>query len=328
MGFQDNSGDIIFDVVLTDEGRLRLAKGDGEFNITHFKCADDEINYGLFDKNAQSAYQDLQILQTPVFEAFTNNTSNMSSLLVSYAAQDLLYLPVLKLNQLNPPAGGGGNLNSAMHASGTFMVCVDSNTAGYDQSNQTTGVGVSDANKTHIPGMMYPSETNQVQKGTTIYIEAGYDTTAVPVGSNPADVIDMGSENEYVIEMDGRLGHLSWNGVKLNPDFTDDDFIDTYSIDNVNEPDFVVPNFEPLSIGGEHVIAGYRFMSLNFNIEPSSHLRNSDFYFQKFGGVTSMHQMNGSLGTNNVRFIDTLIKVTNLDTGYSLEIPIRYIKLV
>ena len=85
MGFQDNSGDIIFDVVLTDEGRKRLAEGD--FEITKFKCSDDEINYELFQKLTSSAYQDLQILQTPVFEAFTNNTSNMSSLLVSYDSQ-------------------------------------------------------------------------------------------------------------------------------------------------------------------------------------------------------------------------------------------------
>jgi hypothetical protein len=31
MGFLDNSGDIILDVVLTDHGRMLLAKGDGSF---------------------------------------------------------------------------------------------------------------------------------------------------------------------------------------------------------------------------------------------------------------------------------------------------------
>ena len=35
MAFQNNSGDIILDVVLTDEGRRRLAEGD--FQITKFK---------------------------------------------------------------------------------------------------------------------------------------------------------------------------------------------------------------------------------------------------------------------------------------------------
>jgi hypothetical protein len=108
MGFQDNSGDIIFDVVLTDEGRRRLAEGD--FQVTKFKCADDEINYELFNKALPNASQDLQILQAPVFEAFTNNTSNMSSLLVSYDSQDLLYLPIIKLNTTQPLG-----LKTAMH---------------------------------------------------------------------------------------------------------------------------------------------------------------------------------------------------------------------
>ena len=64
MGFQDNSGDIILDVVLTDEGRKRLAKGDGSFEIVKFGCGDDEINYGLYDLTASTAYNDLEILQT------------------------------------------------------------------------------------------------------------------------------------------------------------------------------------------------------------------------------------------------------------------------
>ena len=75
MAFLDNAGDIILDAVLTDTGRMRLAKGDGTFKITKFALADDEINYNLYDKNnpSGSAYYDLQILQTPVLEAFTNN---------------------------------------------------------------------------------------------------------------------------------------------------------------------------------------------------------------------------------------------------------------
>ena len=92
MAFQDNSGDIIFDVVLTDEGRRRLARGDGSFNIVKFALGDDEINYGLYDTTAVTQTQDLEILQTPVFEAFTNNTSVMSSMLMSIPRNNLLYL--------------------------------------------------------------------------------------------------------------------------------------------------------------------------------------------------------------------------------------------
>ena len=68
MAFLDNSGDIILDAVLTDTGRMRLAKGDGSFNIVKFALGDDEINYELYDKNLTrgSAYYDVEILLTPV----------------------------------------------------------------------------------------------------------------------------------------------------------------------------------------------------------------------------------------------------------------------
>ena len=85
MAFLDNSGDIILDAVLTDTGRMRLARGDGSFKIAKFAFADDEIDYGNYNKNhsSGSAYFDLEIMQTPVLEAFTNNTSSMKSKLIS-----------------------------------------------------------------------------------------------------------------------------------------------------------------------------------------------------------------------------------------------------
>ena len=85
MAFLDNSGDIILDAVLTDTGRMRLAKGDGSFRIAKFALGDTEINYELYDTGhlSGSAYYDLQVLQTPVLEAFTNNAASMSTKLIS-----------------------------------------------------------------------------------------------------------------------------------------------------------------------------------------------------------------------------------------------------
>ena len=102
MGFLDNSGDIILDAVLTDTGRMRLAKGDGSFKITKFALGDDEINYNLYDLNhaSGSAYFDLEVLQTPILEAFTDNAASMKSKLISIPRTNILYLPVLKLNTI------------------------------------------------------------------------------------------------------------------------------------------------------------------------------------------------------------------------------------
>ena len=131
MAFQDNSGDIIFDVVLTDEGRRRLARGDGSFNIVKFALGDDEINYQLYDTQAATQNQDIEILQIPVFEAFTNNTSVMSSMLMSIPRNNLLYLPILKINEI------ADGKSTQFHADNVFHVAVDGNTEAIDRDWET-----------------------------------------------------------------------------------------------------------------------------------------------------------------------------------------------
>jgi hypothetical protein len=99
MAFLDNSGDIILDAVLTDVGRKKMA--DGTFTITKFGLGDDEIDYGLYNKNHPSgnAYYDLEILQTPVFEAFTGTNSNINYGLISLSRNDILYMPSILMNE-------------------------------------------------------------------------------------------------------------------------------------------------------------------------------------------------------------------------------------
>jgi len=99
MAFLDNSGDIILDAVLTDVGRKRMAQGN--FKITKFAIGDDEIDYALYNKNhpSGSAYYDLEIMQTPIFEAFTKTNANINYGLLANASTDLLYLPVVVVNE-------------------------------------------------------------------------------------------------------------------------------------------------------------------------------------------------------------------------------------
>ena len=100
MAFLDNSGDIILDAVLTDLGRNSMARGT--FRVAKFALGDDEIDYSLYNVNTASAYTDLEILQTPIFEAHTiGNSANINYGLTSHTRMDLLYLPTLKVNQLN-----------------------------------------------------------------------------------------------------------------------------------------------------------------------------------------------------------------------------------
>ena len=100
MAFLDNSGDIILDVTLTDHGRKILSKGDGSFQITKFAVGDEEIDYSLYNSShaSGSAYYDLEILQTPILESFTNNGSSMKTKLATFQDLNLLYLPIIKIN--------------------------------------------------------------------------------------------------------------------------------------------------------------------------------------------------------------------------------------
>ena len=139
MAFLDNSGDIILDAVLTDTGRMRLAKGDGSFRIVKFAFGDDEIDYSTYNKNhaSGSAYYDIEILQTPVLEAFTNNTSLLKSRLLSIPRNNLLYLPVVKVNEAFDSAT---KMSSSATAAATFAVAVDENTENdiYQVSGQSS----------------------------------------------------------------------------------------------------------------------------------------------------------------------------------------------
>ena len=131
MAFLDNSGDIILDAVLTDTGRKRLARGDGSFRIANYAFGDDEVNYALYNPShaSGSAYYDLEILKTPVLEAFTNNMSSMKSKLISISRTNLLYLPILKVN--NNPANTeyfAGGVAGALGGKNIFVVAVDQQT--------------------------------------------------------------------------------------------------------------------------------------------------------------------------------------------------------
>jgi len=154
MAFLDNSGDIILDAVLTDVGRKRLAQGN--FKISKFALGDDEIDYSLFNRNhaSGSAYFDLEIMQTPILEAFTGRNANINNGLLSLTRLDLLYIPVLKANSLVN--------TSAKTTSSVYYVAANSETA-------------AKLNTAHSASA-YVLESNQATD-TAVYFESGLDTT-------------------------------------------------------------------------------------------------------------------------------------------------------
>lgn len=94
-----NNETITVDAVLTKKGRELLA-AKGGLNITSYALADDEIDYSLYQPNHPqgSAYYDLAIRNTPVFEAFTDETQVLKYKLVTLPAGQTS-IPVISLGQ-------------------------------------------------------------------------------------------------------------------------------------------------------------------------------------------------------------------------------------
>jgi hypothetical protein len=296
MAFLDNSGDIILDAVLTDTGRYRLAKGDGSFKITKFALGDDEIDYSLYDKNnpSGSAYYDLDILQTPVIEALTDNASALKSHLISINQTDLLFLPVLKLNEEQT---NSKSFNNEKY----FTVMVDATTEA-DFSTSTSG--------------LFFTNNKDGTKSNKILIDQGLDTPKISATQALSAEL---AETVYMIEMDNRLGSLLGTDlVEKNRSYIDDDQIATYLISSQKDPSMVttIPTLGA-NIPRSSPIQGPAGTRIELRLAATLELQTSTYLFEEIGTVS---------GSYNI--IDTNIRVTGATTGYKLDIPVRYIKKI
>ena len=309
MAFQNNSGDIILDVVLTDEGRRRLAQGNNSFSIVKFALGDDEINYELFDKTATTALQDLSILQTPVLEAFTNNGSSMKSKLLSLSNQNLLYLPVLQLNTVPGQARQTSDSN--------YVVCVDKRTFDDSELGTTNAIGY-DSNGVR-EGFLYGLDTDNL--GGYIRIDAGIDSTDV------TEIDESLIETQFMVEIDDRLGQIISKDGKNFPGFVsrDDDYVATYIFTKQPGDAFVRTPSQENPNDSSTPIDGPIASTLEFKIRSSQDLRVSNFLFDRIGGQKNYANAGG--GNTSTKFIDSIVRVTGMTTGYAVDIPVRFAKV-
>ena len=261
MAFLDNSGDIIIDAVLTDTGRYRLAQGDGKFNIKKFALGDDEVDYALYNVTAASGQQDLEIMQTPILEAFTNNASSLKSKLITIPRNNILYMPVLKAN--NEEA------NASLNASiGMYVVAVD----------ETTETALKTSTQPYLYGENFASKaSNQLR------VDQGIDNAEQsPSYSIPKDLL----EDEYIVQIDSRLGQIvSRTGPAAEILFLDDDNIANYRLSLGTDNSYVTMNGSTADAG--EVIAGPRGTILSMCIQASLELNSSDYLFTELGSTTS-----------------------------------------
>jgi hypothetical protein len=319
MAFLDNSGDIILDAVLTDAGRARLAKGDGSFRITKFALGDDEINYALYDKeNANgTAYFDLDIMQTPIFEAFTNNIASLNSKLISFSMTNLLHLPVLKVNYLEVPYADSDIVQSG------YILAVDADT---EKMLSTSGIKYN-ADTMEQTGILNGST---IANGAYIRVDQGIDSLEISAASSLDPDL---RETQYIVEIDNRFASLISSDGKtaLKLSFVDDDDMASYYISEGDGTNSVIAstNAGNAQVSGE-VIDGPKGTTVKFKLKSALEVSTSDYLFNQLGtDVTSLFTKSDdtAYGTN-IRSIVTSVRITGYTTGYSIDIPLVLIKAI
>jgi hypothetical protein len=290
---------------LTDTGRLRLAKGDGSFNITKFALGDDEINYELYDKNhpSGSAYFDVEILQSPVLEAFTNNTSVLKSKLLSVSRTNLLYLPEIRNNATDGIAQNSSN--------NIVSIAVD----------QSTVDALKDSSGNLLAGIIDSAELdrNTTDKRRLLFDQGIVSNALGAIGkvALDADLV----ETQYIIEIDNRLGYLAdpTTGAQATPSFIDDDNIASYYLSLTTNSSY----FGSATLTESSVINGPAGYRLSLLVGASTNLNSSTYLFTQLGSTSTLTPISTTI---NLFHIDTTIRITGATTGFRVDIPIRFLK--
>ena len=145
-----------------------------------------------------------------------------------------------------------------------------------------------------------------------------------PVQALDADLV----ETQYMIQLDNRFASVrSVNDNLATVSFVDDDNIATYYVSLGTDLEYVTENTERTTETNTEAIAGPRGTILQFRLQSSLELNTSNYLFTRLGSTTNMVAADG-LGTVSVYYIDSIIRVQGATTGYQIDIPVRFIKLV
>jgi hypothetical protein len=333
MAFLDNSGDIILDAVLTDTGRKRMAAGN--FSIVKFALGDDEIDYGLYNKThpSGSAYYDLEILQTPILEAFTQANASINYGLVTYTRNDLLYLPTIKHNELS--SFNDEIASKASTGNIIYLASGKANTTGTSTANLLTADGLQ-------PFNIMDGSTSGGKK-RFIFIETGLDTAELAGDRSQQNsyLIAMGLvdaffnvsyDSRFISAVYGPLSGFSFTSTKTEGKLDGG----TNNVGTAGSAGGTMANYVSTAVNGVlngfysggdftgtiadySVIAGPRgaMTALAFSIKD---VPLNDF--SKYGNTG-----NAVFGSSNTYdYIDTMIYITGQSTGITMHIPIRIIQ--
>jgi len=339
MAFLDNSGDIILDAVLTDLGREKMATGD--FSVSYFALGDDEIDYSLYNKNhaSGSAYYDLEILQTPVLEAFTGTNAAINGGLLTSTATDILYMPILKINDKG--VGSGATISPSGYNSGGSIIWLSdtSNDASAGSTKPITQVLTGDCSACSLTTELQYLEGDSTTK--YILIEDGLQTTMYKgTAANTTSLLAANSllNSNYYVHYDNRFINIvygSYVGSQFNNTSTSAGQLTMTLMEARTATfDLALENYSTARIRGFEnkvyysaantvddkdlsVITGPRGNFCAVALQPKTDLGDK---YSLFGNTITINGV-------SCEYIDTTLYVEGTTTGATLQIPVRIIRV-
>jgi len=339
MAFQNSTGGIILDATLTDTGRKYMAQG--KFKVVKFALGDDEIDYTFVVNPDGKTDAEIPVADLPpILEAFGSENANIQYGLLSLQRPDILYLPILrinnKVNSSAAPRSDDGFIYMSVNKQTRRMLLTEYNVAAnniLEQASHDTNMLFIESG-IHVPGEnyiddLYPTEYNKkayivnlglYDKYFMIYANS---TLVKNLLVSPSTAIFRNNHNNVLKQNFGPLQ----NAVKITLPELDDNY-DTYKAVACDNKIFYYPDSG--FTGDEHsVFQGPRASIMSINLELTPELLNEPTgtpnHRYSLYGTTN----NDLFGSGNLYdFIDTTIYIQGLSTNYRISVPIRIVRYV
>ena len=350
MSFLDNAGTIILDAVLTDTGRKRMAQGN--FKVAKFALGDDEVDYTLYNLGGTPAadYETTsiskRIISQSCFEAYADENAAITYGLLSYARDDLLYLPVLKQNEKlagTLKKGTDDFYYLAVNEETATKLLTETNMGSYDYFLRNNSVSstklivesgldaVQVVNSAEEPVLQrtdvyrdaFIMETNLYDRYFNIYCDSRFYNL----------VMGPTAQSTFTNNLQGKV-RVNFQLLHPSPPTSFTQILDKYTCYIVEG----VPNliFDPSQMGGSgtddltvSAIRGPRgsVTAINFKVvdefsAPSGSTADSKF---TIFGKTEQTLFGGS---NKYDYIDSPIYIEGTTSGARLQVPVRIIRYV
>ena len=221
----------------------------------------------------------------------------MKSTLLSLSDENLLYLPILELNEVR-------SADVDRHTNSMFTVAVNKETE--DKFNSSHKV-------------MYAANPG----ARHIEIDQGIDSVNVPATMTlSSDLI----ETQYLITIDNRFAKIinETSTIGAPVAFVDDDQVANYFITTSTSPPFVTYNSNTSTTSTAECIEGSRGTILKFRLLAAMELHGGAL-FDDLGSTINMTD-NTAGSSSNYKYIDSTIGIKGITTGYRVDLPVRFIR--